>query len=463
MRFSRSISVRGALWAAVALLGGCTKSIPVSEVEADPSAPPAAAPVAIDAAEDWPFWRGPTLDGHAATGAEVPTEFGPDHNVLWKTPVPGRGHSSPTVVGGRVFLSTAREPEQVQSVLCFDRADGRLRWQVDVHRGGWPTSGLHAESTHASSTLACDGRRVYAVFYNNGGIWATALDLDGNQVWQQEVGKFASQFGYAPSPALFESLLIVAAEHNAGGYLAALDRDTGSVYWRKSLGRYFSYSSPVVLQAAGKTQLFLCGGRRVSAFDPRTGNTLWSTPGTAESDCSTMVALDDLVLASGGYPETDTVCVRADGSGKVVWRSDRHKAYVPSMLVADGAVYVPDGENGIMICLDGRSGQERWKARLQARFRASPVLAGGNIYQANTQGKVYVFKADPEAYELLAENRLGEEIYATPAICGGNIFVRVADSASGPRQEMLYCLGRRDPAAASTTQSPALETSRRAQ
>jgi outer membrane protein assembly factor BamB len=159
---------------------------------------PKPAPVKIGP-NDWPWWRGPTRDGVAAA-QKIPLEWTADKNVLWEAPVPGRGHGAAIVVGDRVFLATADEKAEVQGVLCLDRKTGKELWHKAVHRGNFVKAGINGKATHASSTPACDGERVYINFPNNGAIYATALDLDGKQVWQIKVTDYTLHQGFGSSP-----------------------------------------------------------------------------------------------------------------------------------------------------------------------------------------------------------------------------------------------------------------------
>jgi outer membrane protein assembly factor BamB len=146
------------------------------------------------------------------------------------------------------------------------------------------------------------------------------------------------------------------------------------------------------------------------------------------------------VFASGWYPQAETVCIKADGSGDVVWR-DAKKTYVPSMLVHAGALYVVD-DKGIARCYDAGTGKLNWQQRLGGGYSASPILAGEHIYAASEQGQVVVFKANPKAFEKVTDVRMGSEVYATPVACGDRLYLRVADNSSGKRMEILYCVGK---------------------
>jgi len=384
--------------------------------------------------EDWPMWRGPQVDG-IATGPAAPTRWTETENVAWKARIPGRGHSSPIVINDRIYLETADEQAQVQSVLCLDRADGSILWQTPLFEGRFETE-MHKENTQATSTVASDGEHVYALFLNDRRIWATALDREGHKVWQTEVGSFAAKFGYSASPILYRSLLVVAADHRQGGFVAGLNRQDGSIVWRKPRPEKASYASPRVVTLGGRDQLVIGGCNLVSSFDPLTGQALWSTSGTSEAGVGTPVVIGDRVFASGGYPERETIAVNPDGS--VAWRN-RDRSYVPSLLAVDQAVYMVN-DDGMAICFDPATGATRWKQRLGGNFRVSPVASGGNIYSTDMSGKTTVFRANPDAFEPVAENTLGTEGFASPAISRGELFLRVADSSQGPRQEWLYCI-----------------------
>lgn len=198
----------------VFFLAGCSKgphakSVPVVEVKAETATAVGVVPLQLGAS-DWPQWRGPRGDGTAAD-QDVPVRWDETTNVAWTADVPGRGHASPIVVGSTVYLASAISDQQKQVVIAFDRATGKRRWEVAVHEGGFPDpSEIHQKGSQANGTLASDGRRVFAAFFNSGRIFATALDLDGKHLWQQEVGAFSSKFGYAPSPILYESMVIMA-------------------------------------------------------------------------------------------------------------------------------------------------------------------------------------------------------------------------------------------------------------
>jgi hypothetical protein len=390
---------------------------------------------------DWPWWRGPNFNGIAEAGQDVPLEWGDSRNLLWKVRVPGRGHASPTVVGNRIFLSTADERSPSQGVVAFDRETGKQLWLTPISQGGFPKT--HPKNTHATPTVACDGERLFVTFHHHDKLTLAALDLDGKRLWTEEIGPYAPrlyEYGYAPSPLLYRDNVILCADYEGGGYLVSHDRATGKRVWRSKRPVSYSFSSPVVATVAGKEQLLLSGCAVVAAYDPATGAELWSTPGTTMATCGTMVWDGDLVFASGGYPQAQTICVKADGSGRVVWKNNV-KCYEQSMLAVKGYVYAVS-DQGVAYCWRGADGREMWKQRLSGPVSSSPVLAGDAILATVEDGTTYVFRANPEKYEAIARNKLGDEGFATLAVCGNRIYLRGATGGGNSREEWLYCVGQ---------------------
>ncbi len=389
---------------------------------------------------DWPWWRGPSRDGQAGQ-APLPTQFSATQNVQWKTPVPGRSHSSPIVFGGQVFLTTADVQAETQSVLAFDLATGRSAWQQEISRGGLAANN-HAKNTEASPTLACDSLRLFATFFHHEQIELVALDLSGEVLWRKSAGPFNPkmfEYGYAPSPVLYGKSVIVAAEYdNESSFIAAFDRETGSELWRTSRPASISFSSPVVAHVAGRDQLLLSGQGKVCSYDPATGKLLWEAAGTTYATCGTMIWDDEVVYASGGYPKAETLAVRGDGSGKIVW-SNNQKCYEQSMILIEGCVYALT-DKGILYCWRASDGKELWRERLEGPISASPIYAGGHLYWSNEAGTFYVIKPNPAKLDLVATNRLGSESFASPAVSGGRLLLRVATGKDQARQETLYCI-----------------------
>ncbi|MEX0727803.1 MAG: PQQ-binding-like beta-propeller repeat protein [Planctomycetaceae bacterium] len=402
--------------------------------------PDAAAAVAVaepetDAA-DWAAWRGPNGDG-TAPDQTIPLAWDDPKNIVWKVKVPGRGHASPTVVENLVVLATADEEAEVQSVVAFNREHGEQVWKTDLHTGGFERR-MHDKNTQATSTVAYDGEKLFAAFLNDKKISVTALDLNGNVLWQKDVGGFTAKFGYSASPTIYKGLLIVAADNPGGGWLAALNRETGDVVWLKKRPAVATYASPIVFDVGGKDQLVIAGADQIVSYDPNTGEQIWAVDGTTEACVGTVVRHGELVYASGGYPGKETICIHA-GTGEVVWRNDQ-KSYVPSLLQFDGYLYAVD-DGGVATCWNAETGEEQWKQRVGGNFSASPLLVGENIIVIDEAGKATVFKADPETFDRVAEHQLGDEAFATPSVSVNRLYLRVAQREDDMRQEYLYCIG----------------------
>lgn len=394
------------------------------------------------ASTDWAWWRGPTRDGIAEPGQTPPQQWDSEKNILWKSPVPGRGYASPTVVGDRIFLATADEAAQTQSVLCYDRKTGAQRWETVVHKGGFESEGRqgHVRASKASSTAACDGERVFITFINDNAVYLTALNLDGGQLWQEKVSDFVMHQGYAASPALYGPLVIAASDNKGGGAISAYDRVTGKLAWTQKRPELPNYTSPIIQNVAGRDQVLLMGCDRIASYDPLTGNVNWDMEGATTECVTSLVSDGQYVVTSGGYPSKHISVVRGDGSCETVWRNET-MVYVPSMLVHEGHLYAIT-DSGEALCYELATGTQKWEERLHAKFAASPVLVGENIYATSDDGATYIFKANPNAFEAVAENKLqADEVQATPAICGGQIYLRLAAGKGDERQELLYCIG----------------------
>jgi len=389
-------------------------------------------------ATDWPWWRGPTGDGHAFSEQTPPLTWSPNENVLWKQPIPGRGHAAPTVVGDAIYLPTADRDRDVQTVLCLDRASGKLRWETAVHRGGLMKK--NEKASQASSTIACDGERLLVNFLNDGAVFTSAMSLDGDVLWQRKISDYVLHQGYGSSPTIYKHLVIVAADNKGGGAIVALDRSSGKEIWRQARPKKPNYSSPVVLNVSGREQLIMIGCDLVSGFDPLTGRKLWEFPGATTECVTSTVTNGDLIYTSGGYPRNHLAAVRGDGSGEVVWETG-DRIYVPSLLIRDDYLYgVFDA--GVAACWRADSGEQQWKARLGGNYTASPVLVGDRIYATSEDSETVIFRATPNRFEKLSENKLAEDAFATPVIVADRIYARMGVREGDQRQEYLFCIGK---------------------
>ncbi len=389
--------------------------------------------------DDWPVWRGPNRNNIAAENQTPPTNWDEQSNIIWKTEVPGRGHSSPIIVGDRIFLATAEEDSQTQSVICFDRKTGSRLWQTTVNEGGLE-SRIHPNNTHASQTIVTQGDKLFVVFNNHGGVQLAALDADGKLLWEKTTGPFVPKypFGFGSSPCLYKNLVIVMSDYPKEGYLAAYDQSNGSEVWRTRRGRTSSYGTPIVAEVAGRDQLIVSGSD-IAGYDPATGEELWTVPGPWQTTCGTLVWDGDVVFAGGGFPAQATLAVSVPQK-KILWQKPV-KVYEQSLIVHDGYVYA-HADIGVAYCWRASDGQEMWKARVTSKgVSASPVLVGDLIYLTSEKGEMVVIRANPEAFEKVSENQLGGAAFATPTIVDSRIYARVGSSKDASPQ-YLYCIGK---------------------
>ena len=341
------------------------------------------------------------------------------------------------VVGDLVIVTTATEDGQF--VLAYARSDGSIRWKERCHEGGLPDR-LHRKNTAATPTPASDGSTVYVAFHNSGRVFVTAISIGGERIWQIDAGPYECDYGYgyAPSPVLFQgNRLLVSAEFTEGGFLAAFDTRKGAEVWRTPRRIKTSYSSPVVATVAGREQILLTGGSMVCSYDPADGSLLWEVEGSSNATCGTPVWSEDMIFASGGFPQQETVAVKVSETPRVAWKNN-DKSYEQSLLYHDGHLYAFN-DGGIAVCWEAVSGEEKWKVRLGGPVSASPILAGGRIYAMNERGITHVFEPNPSKFVKLSENQLGDEGFSTPSFVGEDVFLRTA-THSGERQEWLYCL-----------------------
>jgi outer membrane protein assembly factor BamB len=393
--------------------------------------------------QDWPWWRGPSRDGVVRTDIAAPREWSAEKNIVWTSPIPGRGNGSPIVVNQQVILATCDEAVGSQSLLALDRQSGKQLWKTVVHSDG--AMRKNNRSTGASATPACDGERIYINFANHDAIVTTALSLTGQQLWQTKVTDYQVHQGYGSSPALYGDLVLVSGDTKGGGAIAGLRRDNGKLVWKRERPSAPNYPSPIILKIDGRDQLLMTGCDLVTSLDPLTGNTFWEIEG-ATTECVTSTVTDgEHVFSSGGYPKNHMSAIRAslslpEGKSRIAWEN-KERIYVPSLLIKDRYLFgVLDA--GIAKCWEASTGKEMWKERLSGDFSASPVLVGDTIYATSESGETFLLTADPNGTKQLAKNKLGDEVFATPTFSRGQIFMRIANIVDNQRQEQLVCIGQ---------------------
>lgn len=388
------------------------------------------------AAANWPEFRGPTRDG-ISTSTGVPVEWSATENVVWKQPIPGSGWSSPVLVDGKLYLTTATGTPEADDislrVLCVDAANGDILWDVEVIKPDDEAAKImHQKNSLASATPIVDGDRIYVHFGHMG---TAALDLDGNVLWTQTDVDYSPQHGTGGSPALVDDFLVFSCDGDEAPFIIALDRETGTERWRTArvtdADKTFSFCTPIVIEVDGAKQIISPGSGMAGAYDPHSGHELWRvTYGSGFSVVPRPVFTDGVLYLCSGFIRANLIAVDPRGASgdatetNVLWKYDRGVPTTPSVLVvADEVYFVSD--NGVATCLDAKTGEVHWTERLGGSFSASPVFAEGRIYFTNEDGTTYVIKASKE-YELLATNDLGERSLASPAVDDGTLYLRTA-------------------------------------
>ena len=381
--------------------------------------------IALSAGQDWPQFRGPTGQGHASAQS-LPLEWSESRNVLWKTPVPGRGWSSPVISEGRVWLTTAVAGRGGSlRLVAFDVATGRESLDAEVFhtRDG---DLLNPKNSLASPTPVIDGDRVYVHFGADG---TAAVSTAGEVLWTRRL-PYESQHGNGGSPILFDDLLIFSGDGSDTAFVTALDTRTGDVRWKTSRRRPWAqaYSTPLAIRVGDTDQIVSVGAYRATAYDPRSGREIWRV-GYRDgfSNVPRPVYGHGLVYIATGFQTPSLLAVRADGTGDVTgthvaWTMRQAAPHTPSpLLVGDGLYTVSD--LGVATCLDAVTGEVRWRERINGNYSASPVFADGRIYFLSEEGTTTVIAPGRE-FQVLARNQLDGFTLASMAVADGSFFIR---------------------------------------
>jgi outer membrane protein assembly factor BamB len=376
-------------------------------------------------ADDWPQFRGPTGQG-VSEERGLPLTWSENKNVRWKVAIPGRGWSSPVVHGDRIWLTTATEEGKSLRAIAIDRNTGSILLNVEVFRLK-AMKLANAKNSFASPTPVVDGDRVYLHF---GAFGTACIKQSGEIVWKTRLEYDNGQHGTGGSPVIYDDLLIVSCDGNDVQFVVALDKLTGKVRWQKRREGYQAYTTPLVVSLSEGDQVISPGAVRAVAYEPRTGKEIWQVKyGDGFSNVPRPVYGQGLVFICTGFQQASLLAVRPDGRGdvtksKVVWRLDRGVPLTPSPLLVGDELYLVT-DNGIATCVDAKTGQELWRARLGGNYSASPTYADGKIYFLSEEGESVVIAPGRELKHL-ATNQLDGPTLASMAISGGSLFIRSA-------------------------------------
>ncbi|MHC4404108.1 MAG: outer membrane protein assembly factor BamB family protein [Planctomycetota bacterium] len=392
-------------------------------------------------AADWPRFRGPTSAG-ISSDAEIPTQWSDDDNLKWKLEMPGKGFSSPIVVGDYIFVTCYCEADGdltnlERHLLCVHRGDGQVAWGKVVPSAAPEIRGPAFGTSHgyASHTPTSDGERVYVLFGNTG---VLAFDMKGNQLWQQSVGaENAAMFGSASSPILYGDRLIITAGAESES-IRALDKKTGEELWKaeaSSLSR--CYCTPLIVKnREGEDELLISVPYEVWSLNPDTGKLKWHAETKVDMNAVPSPITQDGICYVIGGRSGGRAAIRLGGEHEatetnVLW-SSTVGSYVSSPVLYNGHLYWFN-DRGIAFCVDAETGKEVARKRLDGQFYASAVLINDKLYAVSRFDGTYVLEATPELTQV-AHNRLSDEsdFSGSPAVSDGQLILR--------SDKYLYCI-----------------------
>ena len=416
-------------------------------------------------ADNWPRWRGPDGTG-VSTEKNLPLKWSASENVRWRVELPERGNSSPIVWDDRVFVTQAVSAENHRTLMCFDRANGKLLWQSGATYT--EREQTQRDNPYCSATPVTDGERIIASFGSAG---LNCYDFAGKELWHRDLGKMNHMFGSASSPIITGDLCVLNFGPDEKARLVAVNKRTGEIAWETQPpkievsepprgpggpgggfgspggGRGFgrggrgggggSWSTPLLIVVAGHEELVINTPGSLVAYEPKTGKELWLSKGLGSTVYSSPVwGENTLVALSAGMGGGSAIAVKPGGSGDVtesqrVWRVERVKSGIGSGVIFDGYFYTLS-QDGIAECTDLKSGASVWSERLQGSGSrgsswSSLLLADGKIYAPNQGGDVFVLRAAPK-FEVLATNSVNESTNASLAVGEGELFLRTDKS-----------------------------------
>lgn len=367
-------------------------------------------------AGDWTEFRGPAGQGHADI-SNLPVSWSETENIAWKVELPGFGWSSPVVANDQIFLTTAVADKEKKTIsmraACLNAADGKSVWEIEVFQQKDANTKAHKKNSHASPTPILDGDRLY-VHYGTSG--TACLKTDGSVLWKNQDLVYSPVHGNGGSPTLAGELLLICCDGSDERFAVGLDRQTGKEVWKTARefepSRGFSFCTPTLLEADGRSQAICPGSGGVWSYDPQTGEQLWRVGyGEGYSVVPRPVLAHGLVYVCSGFGDGQLFAIDPTGSGDVTeshvkWKVRKGVPKSPSVIVVGNELYMVD-DKGVATCLDAITGELHWQQRLKGAFSASPTYANGVIYFQNETGVTFVVKPGTE-YQTIAENALGD-------------------------------------------------------
>ena len=399
------------------------------------------------AAGDWPEFRGPWGNGHVSAPRNsktsgIPLSWSETENVKWKTSIPHKGWSTPVVMNGQVWLTTATVKGHDFFVICVDAKSGAIVLNKKLFHSDNPEPLGNPLNSYASPTCVIESGRVYVHF----GSYGTAcLDTKTFDVlWKRSDLPCRHLRGPGSSLVLFENLLILTMDGVDVQYLVALDKKTGRTVWKTDRTAEWNdldadgkpkmegdlrkaYSTPLLIDVDGKKQMITVGAKAVYGYDPADGREIWKVHTPAYSGASRPVYGNGTAYMITGFGKTELLAVRVDGSGDVtdthiVWKTGKSMPRTPSPVLINEMLFTVN-DSGIIICMEALTGKKVWEQRIRGNNAASMLYADGRVYCFDWDGKTTVFRAARQ-YELLATNKLDSGFMASAAVSGKALFLR---------------------------------------
>ncbi|MDV6031945.1 MAG: PQQ-binding-like beta-propeller repeat protein [Phycisphaera sp. RhM] len=401
---------------------------------------------------NWPQWRGPNGSGKTSTDAAL-TQWGRDQNVNWRIDLPEPGNSTPVVWGDRIFLTQPFSESNERGLICVDRKTGQERWRSGVVYT--EEESTHKTNPYCSASPVTDGQRVIAWFGSAG---LVCWDFDGNELWRRDLGRQEHMWGYGSSPIMHDDLCILNFGPGNREFLIAVDKKTGETRWKvdsmddkterelsgpendgsanefgstkqRSERLRGSWNTPIIVQVDGHSELVVALPRRVSAFDPSSGERLWTCGGGAPLAYASLMESDGVIVALGGYRGA-SLAVRAGGRGDVtethrLWHKPKDIGWLGTGVAHERTIYICD-TGGVIYCIDVDTGETQWKSRSGGGGTWSTITqtADGLMYLLDKSGTTIVFRPDRKEFKRFAENELKESTNASVVVAGGDVLIR---------------------------------------
>jgi outer membrane protein assembly factor BamB len=409
------------------------------------------AAAAVSAA-DWPAWRGPRGNG-VSTETDLPTKWSATDNVRWRVPLPEAGNSTPIVSRGRVFVTQA--VGERRTLMCFEREGGKVLWQKGIEtKEKEPT---HGTNPYCSASPVTDGDRIIVSFASDG---LYCYDFAGNELWRRtDLGRQIHIWGNGASPVIHGELCFLNFGPGETTYLLAVNKRNGKTDWRKDEDTGYgkpsaddlrggnkenatyigSWTTPTLMRVEGRDQLLMTWPRRLAAYDPQSGDEIWTCSGLNPLVYTSPIFEEGVVVAMGGFGGM-SIAARAGGRGDItgsrrIWHQAKTPQRIGSGVIKDGYIYVHN-DPGTAECYELKTGERVWQERLSGPGSSgtnwsSVMLAGDNCYTINQGGDCFVFKAAPK-FELASVNSLGEASNSSIVPSNGELFIRT--------HEALWCI-----------------------